>query len=328
MHDVITIGAATRDAFIRSSALELHPSATDAGTIDACFPLGAKIEIDELIMETGGGATNTAVTFGRLGFKAGIVAAVGNDGNGRHITSVLRDEGVSTSMLQTQKDERTGYSAILLSGTGERTILVYRGAAEKIDAAKIPWTRLKARWFYISSVGGNMALMRKILAHAAKIGAKVAWNPGSKEIRNGIDTLGPLIKKVDVFNLNKEEAALLAAKSTHDLPGIVKTLCPLPRLALLVTDGGNGTTAAKRDGRGWHSGTLDVKRINSTGAGDAFGSGFVAGLLRRPDDIPHALAVGTLNATGVVQQMGAKRGLLRKYPSATALKTVPLNPWP
>jgi sugar/nucleoside kinase (ribokinase family) len=224
------------------------------------------------------------------------------------------------------KKLRTAFSIILLAGDGERTILVYRGAAEQLSAKAIPWKTLKAKWFYISSVGGDLSLMHKLIAHADKHKIKVAWNPGSKELKQGYAALAPLIEKVDIFNLNKEEAALLAGTKPSDIKATIAKLHKLPRKVLVVTDGKEGSYATV-GGKTWHSGIIDVPRINVTGAGDSFGSGMVAGLLKK-DDIPYAMAVGTWNATGVVQQMGAKKGLIRKYPTPAMTKQVPIAEWP
>lgn len=325
MYDVITIGSATRDIFVKSAALDVHQEAHEDTPLEGCFPLGAKIELDDLVIETGGGATNAAVTFGRLGRRVAVLAAVGDDSSGREIAAVMRSEGVRSSLLQIAPKIRTGSSVILLAGSGERTVLVYRGAAEKLDARSIPWKSLAARWFYVSSIGGDLALMRKILDHAEREGIKVAWNPGSKEIRHGLQELRPLIRKTDLFDLNKEEAAQLVGTDPKNLGRIIGELRALPRRALVVTDGLAGAYAAEGEAV-WHCGIIDVPRINVTGAGDAFGSGIVAGLLKK-DDIRYGLAVGTWNATGIVQQMGAKRGIIKAYPSPAAVKRVPVRPW-
>ena len=325
MYDFITIGSATRDVFVRSRSLEiLHCDNSPTGE-DACFPLGAKIEIDELVFETGGGATNTAATFGRLGRRAAALTAVGGDANGRDVLEALRANGVSTALVQKEPQEQTAYSIITLAGTGERTILVYRGASEKIRADRIPWPKLRAKWFYITSLGGEIALLEELLGYANKNGIRVAWNPGAKELKYGLNDLAVMIRQVDIFNLNVEEAMQLTGARSRNLAELRGALRRLPRRAFVITDGGNGAYAD--DGcQGWHSGVPPTKRINSTGAGDAFGSGLVAGL-DRWDDLPKAMAVGTLNAAGVVQHMGAKKGLFRRLPTAQEIKKIPVRPW-
>lgn len=325
MRDVITIGSATRDIFIRSSALEMRDSDRSPGGIDACFPLGAKIEIKELVLETGGGATNAATAFARLGWNTAVLSSVGDDDNGRDVLAALKKEGVDTSLVQIDPREQTALSIIALAGSGERTVLVYRGASEKIRPEKIRWDALMTKWLYITSLGGKIELLQKILGHASKNGIRVAWNPGSLELRNGLERLAMFIRQVDVFNVNLEEAMQLTGLTTRDVNKLFAALRGLPRRAAIITDGTNGAYAD--DGRRtWHSRVLDVERVNATGAGDAFGSGLVAGLMKR-DDLPYALAVATANAAGVVQKMGAKRGLLRKYPSPKEIKKVQINLW-
>jgi sugar/nucleoside kinase (ribokinase family) len=327
MRDVITIGSATRDIFIRSSVLEVRDNDRSPGGVDACFPLGAKIEIKELVLETGGGGTNAATTFGRLGWRVAALSAVGKDDNGRDVLTSLRKEKIDTSLVQIDPREQTALSIIALAGTGERTVLVYRGASENIRPDKIKWSALKAKWFYITSLGGRIELLQKVLGHAAKNGIRVAWNPGSMELRNGLEKLAMFIRQVDIFNLNLEEAIQLTGLATRDIKKLFGAMHGLPRRAAIITDGTNGAYAYADDGRRtWHSRVLDVKRVNATGAGDAFGSGLVAGLMKK-DDLPYALAVATVNAAGVVQKMGAKRGILRKYPSPQQIKKVPISLW-
>jgi sugar/nucleoside kinase (ribokinase family) len=324
-YDVITFGAATRDIFVRAKALEIQESDAPDHHVDACFPLGAKIDIQEMIFETGGGATNAAVTFGRLGWKVACVTSVGRDSVGRDIAEAIKKDHVPSTFFQEDPKHATGASVIILSGSGERTILVHRGASSTINARLIPWPKLKAKWFYCSSFGGDLDLLRRVMAQAKKANARVAWNPGNKELAHGFTALAPYIRQADVFNLNKEEAAGLVGLPPSDLAGIISKLKSLPRRVLVITDGKNGAYATDATGT-WLSGIIDVPRLNVTGAGDSFGSGLVAGLLKK-DDIRYALAVATWNATGVVQQMGAKRGLLKKYPTAKQIAAVPIEAW-
>jgi sugar/nucleoside kinase (ribokinase family) len=253
------------------------------------------------------------------------VSSIGEDPNGRDIREEFKSYGISQKFLQTNPQEQTAYSIIIVSGSGERTILVYRGASREIDPEQVPWDKMKAKWFYITSLGGNVDLVKQILDHAASTGIKVAWNPGSGELKHGIDMLEPLIRKVDVFNLNREEASALTGIGPGDLKGIFDRLKRLPKRALLVTDGLGGTYAAEGEDL-LHSGIIDVPRVNTTGAGDAFGSGFVSGMLRR-DEVRYALAVGTWNATGLVQEMGAKRGLLTSFPGEEDMSKITIEPW-
>ncbi|RPI70919.1 MAG: carbohydrate kinase family protein, partial [Desulfobacteraceae bacterium] len=240
MFDVITFGSATRDVFLRSKAMELH---REHGLVEACFVFGAKLNVEEIILETGGGGTNNAVTFSRMAkMRTAVVTKIGADSPGEDIIKALKKERVATEFVQHDSRGTTGYSSIILSGNAERTILTYRGVSSEIDAARIPWQKLKAKLFHVSSLGGDLALFDRIIVHARRLGAKVYWNPGLNELTRGVSVLAPFLKRIDLVSLNRDEAALLTNKKTADLRGIIKSM---RRLAAdsIITDGEKGAYA-------------------------------------------------------------------------------------
>lgn len=317
MYDVITFGAATRDIFLRSKAMELH---REHGVMEACFVFGAKVAVEDIIFETGGGGTNNATTFARLGkLKTAVVTRIGNDQSGDEIMKVLKHEHVATPFVQRDRTGKTGYSTIILSREAERTILTYRGVSSQIDAAQIPWSKIKARLFHVSSLGGNLMLMEKIIAHAKKINAKVFWNPGNGELAHGKAALAPILRQIDLVSLNREEAAVLSGKKQSDLGGIIKAIKKLSPHAI-VTDGAKGAYSISSEGV-LHAPVINTARLNLTGAGDAFSSAFTLGYLMYGDH-KTALALGTLNATNVVQHMGAKNGILYHMPNKKELAKI------
>jgi ribokinase len=320
MFDVITFGSATRDVFLRSKAMELHK---EHGIQEACFPFGAKIDVEDITIETGGGATNNAVSFARLAkLKTAVVAAVGNDASGNEIADALKRERINTSLIQRVKNVKTGYSVILLSKAAERTILTYRGAASMISDDKIDWEKISAKLFHVSSLGGNLDLLNAIIKRAKKIGAEVCFNPGSNELKQGKKILAPLFAKLDIVFLNREEASLLTGVKDADLPGIIKAMRGICAHSV-VTDGPAGAYAVTPH-ETIFAGIIPVKKINLTGAGDAFASAYAAAMLKH-NDVRTALALGSANATGVVQRMGAKVGILDKWPTAQYLAKVKIK---
>lgn len=325
MYDVITIGSATTDVFVRAPMLDLHRRHT-TGTTEACFTMGAKIDINDLDIMTGGGATNAAATFASLGYRVATIASVGDDDNGLIVKGKLHDLGISTRFMQTDKKENTGYSIIILAGSGERTVLVHRGASKTIEHDDIPWDNLRTKWFYMSSLAGDLKLARRVLDHAEKIGARVAWNPGNGELKKGPRAMRPLVRKTDVLLVNKEEAMMLTGSKSNDIDDVFDSFTAQPKTALIITDGRKGSWARHADGIVYYPIPDKRKPKNTTGAGDAFGSGLVAGLLKK-DDPGYALAVGTWNATGVVMETGAKKGILSRFPSKSKLNKVAIRVW-
>lgn len=323
MYDVITVGSATRDVFLQSRALHPHPSKDAITEVEACFPFGAKVDIDEILFETGGGAGNNAATFARLGkLRTAALARVGADSAGRDVVEALRRERIATRFIQTTKEEPTAYSTILLSEVGERTILVYRGASRTIESARIPWKSLSARWFYLSSLGGNLPLLAKLIAHARRTGAQIAMNPGGEEFKRGAAKLRPLFRKLDWLNVNREEAARLTGAPYGNIRAILRALRSFAP-ASIVTDGPRGAYAVLPK-KIMYAKTLGTKPRNVTGAGDAFGSAFAVGLIKRRDSA-YAMRLGILNADSVIRGMGAKAGILSRTPTARMLSRVKIK---
>ncbi|MBU1348688.1 carbohydrate kinase family protein [Patescibacteria group bacterium] len=323
--DVVTIGGATRDVFVRSKKFQTirDPAAPDG--FDACFPLGAKIDVDDILFETGGGATNAAVTFSRLGLRTACIGRIGKDVGGRELVENLRGHGIDTAAFQLDPKLGTAYSIILLSGSGHRSILVHRGASARIDPAKLTLKALAPAWVYLTSVGGNLPLLKRIFSTTKTLSIHVAWNPGNAELALGFKRLLPFLTQTDILDLNREEAAELADTPPRHLDAILHLLGTVPRQALVVTDGQDGAYVHSR-GVTWHAPALPGRRVNATGAGDAFGSGFVAAAIRT-GNLEKALRVGMLNATGVVTHMGAKAGILKRFPTAADMRRVKVKPY-
>lgn len=311
MYDIITIGAATRDVFLVSDQFIALKSKKFATGVGECVALGSKIEIDQVVLTTGGGATNAAATFGSLGFHTATICRVGDDSPGKDIVEDLSRFGVSTHLVRMIKNADTAYSTLLTMKDGERTVLIYRGTSADFVARDIPTSALaNTKWIYLTSLGGSLALAKKIIALAHKADVKIAWNPGRKELEHGLKAFAPLLSLVDVLNLNLEEATFLTGKKK--LVDIFKLLHSDGHVRL-VTDGTNGATVY-RDGWMAHASTTGVKSVSRTGAGDAFGSGFVAGLIKT-NDLNEALRVGMVNAESVIMTYGAKNGILTTWPS-------------
>ncbi len=323
--DVITVGAATRDVFLRSRAIKVIRDETFSTGEAECFALGSKIEIDELTFETGGGGTNTAVGFARQGWRTGFVGKIGaSDARGKEILRALDDDRVDTSLVIHDRRKQSGYSVLLLTPRGERTALVYRGASADFQTRDFPWTKLRARWMYVSSLGGDLTVLRRLWQHARRHNIKIAWNPGAGELALGLVKLLPLIQTVDILSLNQEEAARLM-NLTHDQDEeAFHRLRALVRGVTLVTQGTEGSLGGTTT-MAWHCGTHQIRVVDTTGAGDAFGCGFVGSYIRHAD-IPRALRFGNENSESVIGYVGAKQGLLKRSSARRPVAIVPLSP--
>jgi len=317
MIDVITIGSATKDVFLVSKDFLLIKSKKFNTGVGECFAFGAKIEVADIFHSTGGGSTNAAVTFANLGLKTAVVTNVGHDLNGAEVVNVLKSKKVNTSLIHTDSKHKTGYSTILLSAKGERTILVYRGAAGAFETSMLKPGKMKAGWYYLTNVAGNIKFLNSVFKTAQKNKANICWNPGGAELAKGLNVLKPYIRKTAILSLNKEEAARLTGRqNAREQLNILGALTPL----VWITDGKVGAYLCVA-GECYFVPSLGTPALNATGAGDAFGSGFLAGVIKT-DSWYKAVAYAILNSDSVIQHMGAKTGILTKQPTDKDLSRV------
>jgi len=301
MYDVITFGTATLDVFLKSSAIETNHN-------EICIRSGAKLEVEEIYFDTGGGGTNSAVTFARQGLKVASVIQIGNDFGGNKILETLEKEGVDTSFCA-RDDIYSDYSTILWT-ENNRTILVYRGPT-RLEVSSVPWSKLLAKWFYISSLEGNIDIVSRLIKEYPQ--SKISWNPGGRELKQR-HRIFSLLPNITQLNLNKEEMMeLLGFQSENvEIKELLKKAQKLPCRYIVITDDRNGAYLWNNSSQTWlHSGIFeDSPRLEATGAGDSFGSGLVAGFIKELS-LWDCLYLAAANASSVVSQVGAKKGILR-----------------
>jgi len=313
---ICAFGAASQDVFLSGHDIV---SSTDAnGKLVESFPLGAKINIEHAVFNTGGGATNAAVTFARQQIESSFIGKIGHDAAGHAVISELDSEHVNTSGVIYDPVLGTQYSTVLLADTGERSILIYRGAAHTHAASDYEAVDFSAfDWLYVSSFAGAMDALDVIFTRAKEHGIKIAFNPGQGEL-DEIERLRPLLEDVDVLLVNKEEAALIVEGTTaEELIRHGVNYVPV----MVVSDGPNGVTAT--DGTviveaGMYE---DVPVIDRTGAGDAFGSGFLS-QWAQGRSLKESVVFASANSTSVVGSIGAKTGIL---PFGTQLHDMPIT---
>lgn len=297
MYDVITIGSALTDIFIKSSQFAIK---SGAGSQLLCQLYGDKMEVDTFDIFTGGGGSNTAVGFARQGFRTACIAETGRDILASIVIDDFHTEKVATNLLIQEKKEKTGGSVILVGSDGGRSVMVHRGASSMLDPSDIPADHLKqADWIHLSSISGRLETLYAIGA-AVQGKKKLSWNPGKGELRLMAQGSLPIETiPCQILLVNKEEWQMLESYQRlleHHIPEII------------VTDGGNGGTL-RYLGQEHTYRSANTTSIDDTGAGDAFGVGYVTSRLRSKSP-QEAVAYGAQNAGSVVEQMGAKAGLL------------------
>lgn len=268
--------------------------------------IGSKIDIDHLRYSVGGGALNSATTFARYGHESILFGTIAHDAAGEAILAGLDRENIDSSYLATERGT-TGCSIILLDAkTGERTILTHRGVSSQFRRfAPSDLDLVAPDWLYVTTIGGDMDKLLAFFEHARDLGIKILFNPGDAEISQ-LPKLHGLLELVDVLLVNKTEAAKI-------VPGVVLSeliehlayYCPIA----IITDGVMGAIATNGK-ETWRLGVYEQVRMrDATGAGDAFGSGFLAQFADGAS-FADSLHFAAANAASVVQKYGANTGIL------------------
>lgn len=302
MYQVISIGSALVDIFIHSKSFKSED--TGNGKM-LCQSYGDKLEVDQFNVYTGGGGSNTAVGFARMGFKAGIIAETGRDHLSTLVMADLNTNNVGTDLIIEEKKEQTGGSVILVGVDGERTVLVHRGASSMLDPYDISSYRLvQAEWIHLSSIAGRTETLKKIFQVTAKqTHLKLSWNPGKAELKllaEGKLSFDQI--PCHVLFVNQQEWQMIEKiqdRVVHSCAQVVVT---------------NGKKGGKLFISGEDKGQFSaagIEAVDSTGAGDAFASGYVSGQLMKKSAL-ESVKMGVNNAASVIKYYGAKAGLLRR----------------
>jgi ribokinase len=300
MYDVITSGSATIDAFIQTGN-KLFRGADGAVSV----PFGSKIVVDDIVFAVGGGGTTTAIAFSKFGLKAAFLGKIGLGTNSERVIKELKKDGVDTSLVRKGKD-RTGFSVVLDAYKRDRTILTFKGSNDKLCYSEVPLDKLKTRWFYFCSMmNESFKTIEKLSAWARKRNIDVMFNPSSYLASKGIRFLGKLISNSRIIVMNLEEARILLGN--HDVKKLLAKLHSHGPEIAIITDGPNGVHLL-RDGYYYRVRPHRIRVVETTGAGDAFGAGFLAGFIKT-DDIEFSLRLGLITAEKVIQTIGSKHNL-------------------
>ncbi len=341
MKKILTIGGAMRDIFIQYEHVETLNLDT-AGKEQSFLILeqGRKVEVDKLVHYTGGGAANSAVSCARLGFSVESFFKVGTDQEGDAIVQALEKENVSINHVLRSKQVATGTSFIIPGPEGNRTVLVYRGANLTIQENELPRSAMKnTDQIYVTSLSGPAAKLLVPIAKIAKeYGKPIAVNPGTSQLKAGPTMLKAALENIDILILNGYEAQLLMTSLTTMFPkveleqkkekftpnllrtplGPSTTCFTLPQFfhevishgpqIVIVTDGAEGVYVAANKKIYFHP-SLKTTIVSTIGAGDAFGSCFVA-QLTQGKSVENALRCGIINSTSVIEYLDTQTGLL------------------
>ncbi|MBU1119061.1 carbohydrate kinase family protein [Patescibacteria group bacterium] len=322
-YEVITIGGSTLDIFMKDGEFEISKKVDD--TEQLCMTFGDKIIVDDVHFTYGGGGMNTAVSFAYLGLSTAFIGIVGDDEIGKGILKRVEERGIAHEYITESNEGKSGLSVALHAGKRERTLLLFRGVNDQLKPTYLKEEVLNSsKWLYLSHLSGDSDTC--IEKFASFLGDHpetfLAWNPGSTQLKKGIEHLSSLLAHTTILNINKEEAELLSGLSIardpnlkefqiDDLTPIHEKLSALGPKIVVITDGKKGASVYE-DGNTSTSENHEIDSVkDTTGAGDAFGSGFVAGY-SVTGNVTEALQWGIIQSGAVITQFGAQNGLLSR----------------
>lgn len=313
----VSIGGATYDLFLR-----LGKNVTsEAGHI--VLHAGHKVPVERVTETCGGGACNSSIGLSRLGCDASFCGIIGSDQWGEKLLTSMRKEGVNTDPATIVEGETSSFSIIINLQSGERTILATPGPSGHLHDVTFDLGALeKADWVYLNRLSETSCAIEDdiIRSLTAYPNIRLTWNPGGCQIATGMDDeeKRALLARTTLLLLNKEEALEFTTSTTME--EALKKLRGASVANVCITDGKNGVLAADANGTYHCPAVQSLKIIDTTGAGDAFGTA-VTWSLATGHSLPESLIAGTLNATGVLETIGAQEGLLSEDAMIAALKT-------
>lgn len=324
----ITIGSATMDVFVECD---------DANIVSVCtknknsefmsYPYGSKIDITKFSSNVGGGGINTACNLANLGFDTSAIFKIGDDVYSEGILKYFENKKVNLQNIIQSKKTSTGFSIILVSFQGDRTVLAHRGANAEIKEDEINFKAIKdADFMYVAPLNGDSnKVLEPIVDYAYKHDTIICFNAGTTSIKKGFKHLKKILKTAHVVVMNKEEASMateiqvrpdtktekFSQEIIHtDIKKMLQNLKFMDYQLIVITDGNKGAYAY--DGHKYYYcptyNEFDV--VSTLGAGDAFASTLCGALNRTDMNIGKSLMYASVNSGSVVSQFGATEGLL------------------
>lgn len=323
--DFLAIGDVVTDAFIELLPTEAEIEHDKARHPLLCMTYGTKIPFKEAVIVPGvGNAANAAVNFAKLRLNSALVSNIGDDIVGKDILKSLKSKSVSTEFVHVHHDKKSNYHYVLWYKS-DRTILIkhedYNYIWPEIRPYQLP------EWIYLSSVGESGSITHRKLIDFLNTNSdtKLAFQPGTFQIREGAKKLKQIYEKTHIIVANKEEyQEILNEKSNNEKVLLNKMHLRGPKIALL-TNGPKGAFAYDGKNIYFMPPYPDPKPpVDRTGAGDSYASTFTAAVASGKS-IPDAMAWAGISSCYVVQQIGAQAGLLDQHQIIYYLHKAPAN---
>jgi len=266
--------------------------------------------VDQVQLHTGGCANNTGIGLARLGFKVGCMGKVGNDGFGEFILKNLTSEGIDIRGMKRDAGVGTSFTFVMIAPDGERAFFHYIGAngalgIDDVDFGLVAQSRILhvAGSFIMPGLDGEPTA--EVLNRAREIGVMTCLDTVYNAEIDALGTLRPSLPYLDFFLPSIDEARLLTDQvEPHDV-------------AAFLLDQGVGVVGLKIGPQGSYIKTRDFEKhipafktnvVDTSGAGDSWVAGFLAGVAKGWD-LERCARLGSAMGALCCREIGTTAGL-------------------
>ena len=303
--DAIVCGSCVMDLLCAPVALD---TAIGKGALQAIQPPAAV---------PGGITSNAGIAMRRLGITVGVASFVGDDPWGQLLRETLHREGVDTTHIVTHPEAPTSTTIVLVDDAGERSFLHAQGAPKQIDAdfflghpdkwRGVGWVLLGYYPLLPNLIDDLPGVMRTLQS----LGCKTALDSAGGFTRGGtLAGLAPTLPHLDLYIPSLDEAR--AQTGEDDPQQMIHRYREHGMTSLLgiKLGGADGVLLSPSPGVFHHepSAAPPGPIVDTTGAGDCFLAGLIAGLTRGLP-IEDAAALGCTTAAQSVTAMGGWAGV-------------------
>lgn len=311
--DVLAIGNAIVDVIADADDAFLAAQGLDKGSMrlvdeDEAVALYGKMGPGR--ESSGGSAGNTVAGLAALGLSAGFIGQVADDELGKIFAHDLRATGVEFGTATRNDVGASARCLILVTPDAQRTMNTFLGAAQRLPASAISAAHVaSARILYLEGYLWDpeepRTAMEAAIDAARAAGTRVAFSLSDAFcISRHRDDFNRLIDdgRIDILFANEDE--ILSLTGAADFDSAVAAVAPkVPVLA--VTRGAAGAVAVSGEERAEVAAEPIAKLVDTTGAGDLFAAGFLAGQARGKS-LEVSLKLGAIAAAEVIQHYGAR----------------------
>ncbi len=318
MSDIVNIGICCVDAI--------------GQTVDDFPPPGGLRLFDKLTMTTGGNAVNCSIALAKMGVDCDVIIKVGEDPLGKFVISELERHGLSSAGVKSDGSMHTPYSFVCVLKSGQRSFFHTVGTNGTLCYDDIDMNIVKkAKYCFVT---GTMVMptfdgkqTARVLKEAQQAGVKTLLDTVYSDAATAEEweaCVGPALPHLDYFIPSQPEAKTITG--LDEPSAIAKALQKRGCKNVVVKLDADGVFCLDQNGKETVVPAYKVEDVvDTTGAGDSWCAGFLAGL-QKGMDMPKAALLGNATAAHCIQAPGASTGIasyeeIQAFQKATPLRT-------